>query len=68
MHPDVSKVSLAVDTLPNDFDDTKLLNEVYSDRIDFLISEDKKVHIKAGMLGISDKVYRIDSFLEKSNS
>ncbi|MFI5139511.1 MAG: PIN domain-containing protein, partial [Sphingobacteriales bacterium] len=62
---EVSKVSAKVDTQPNDFDDTKLLNEVYCGRVDLLISEDKKIHIKAVLLGISDKVFRINSFLEK---
>ncbi|MBC7937634.1 MAG: hypothetical protein H7Y86_19975 [Rhizobacter sp.] len=61
----VRQVSLAIDTLPNDLDDTKLLNEVYCDRVDLLISEDKKIHTKAARLGISDRVFRIDSFLEK---
>ena len=61
----VRQVSLAVDTEPNDYDDTKLLNEVFCDRVDVLISEDKKIHIKAAMLGIPDKVFRIDNFLEK---
>lgn len=61
----VKKVSSEVDKLPNDFDDTKLLNEVYCNRVDILISEDKKIHVKAAMLGITDKVFRIDNYLEK---
>lgn len=61
----VTQVSLAIDTLPNDLDDTKLLNEVYCDRVHILISEDKKIHTKAAMLGITDRVFRIDNFLEK---
>ncbi|MBS1666070.1 MAG: hypothetical protein JST58_01695 [Bacteroidetes bacterium] len=61
----VKQVSLAIDTLPNDLDDTKLLNEVYCDRVDILISEDKKIHTKAAMLSIGDRVFRIDNFLEK---
>lgn len=61
----VKQVSLAIDTLPNDLDDTKLLNEVYCERVDLLISEDKKIHTKAVRLGISDRVFRIDNFLEK---
>ncbi|HYV94014.1 MAG TPA: PIN domain-containing protein [Chitinophagales bacterium] len=61
----VKQVSLTIDIIPNDFNDTKILNEVFCDRVDILISEDKKIHTKAAMLGISDKVFRIDSFLEK---
>lgn len=64
----VKQVSLNIDTTPNDFDDTKLLNEVFCDRVDILISEDKKVHTKAAMLGIGDRVFRIDTFLEKVTS
>ena len=30
-----------------------------------LISEDKKIHTKAQLLGIADKVFKIDQFLEK---
>jgi hypothetical protein len=65
LHDRVTQVSLAVDILSNDFDDTKLLNEVFCDRVDILISEDKKIHKKAAMLGITDRVFRIDNFLEK---
>ena len=65
LNENVKQVSLTIDTKQNDFDDTKLLNEVYCDRVDILISEDKKIHTKALMLGISDRVYRIDNFLEK---
>lgn len=61
----VSQVSLIIDKSQNDLDDTKLLNEVFCGRVDNLISEDKKIHTKAVMLGIGDRVFRIDSFLEK---
>jgi predicted nucleic acid-binding protein len=65
LHEDVSKTSQKFDNVPNDFDDTRILNEVYSDRVDFLITEDKKIHLKATELGIGDRVFRIDKFLEK---
>jgi len=58
-------VSKKVDTTPNDLSDTQILNEVFCDRVDILISEDKKIHIKAQLLGIADKVFKIDQFLEK---
>jgi rRNA-processing protein FCF1 len=54
-----------IDTTANDRSDTILLNEVFSERVDLLISEDKKIHQKANLLKISDKVFTIDSFLEK---
>lgn len=65
LNENVDSVSKKMDTKPNDLDDTKLLNEVYSDRVDSLISEDKKIHAKALLLGISDRVFRINEFLEK---
>ncbi len=61
----IIKLSESFDTTENDILDSKLLNEVYSERVDILISEDKKIHAKAEYLGISDKVFSINSFLEK---
>lgn len=64
---EILKVSKKVDNQDNDINDTQILNEVYEGRVDILISEDKKIHTKANLLGIADKVYKIESFLEKSN-
>jgi predicted nucleic acid-binding protein len=61
----VIAVSDSIDVNQNDKNDTILLNEVYCERIEFLITEDKKIHRKAELLGISDRVFKIDSFLEK---
>lgn len=63
--PEVEKVSNEIDNGTNDINDTALLNEVYNDRVEILITEDKKIHRKAELLQISDKVFNIDSFLEK---
>jgi predicted nucleic acid-binding protein len=60
----LDEVSKQIDITANDVNDSKLLNEVLNDRVDLLISEDKKIHTKAEMLGISDKVFTIDQFLE----
>ncbi|MBK7764445.1 MAG: hypothetical protein IPI46_14080 [Bacteroidetes bacterium] len=60
----IKHVSLQVDITENDKNDTKLLNEVLCDRVEILISEDKKIHIKAELLGIADRVFKIDQFLE----
>lgn len=49
----------------NDNNDTSLLNELYNKRVDFLITEDKAIHRKADILGISEKVFKIESFIEK---
>ena len=61
----VVEISKQIDTTENDTVDTAILNEVFSDRVDYLITEDKKIHKKAELLGISEKVFTIDSFLEK---
>ena len=62
---EVLQVSERMDVNDNDRNDTTLLNEVYIGRVDILITEDKKIHKKAEVLNIADKVYTIDSFLEK---
>jgi len=49
----------------NDRNDTLLINEVYCERADLLITEDKQIHRKASLLSITDKVFTIDSFLNK---
>ena len=59
------QVSKSVDTLDNDINDTQILNEVFENRVDILISEDKKIHTKAQLLGISERVFKIQTFLEK---
>jgi len=65
LRPEVISVSNKIDVNQNDKNDTILLNEVFSERIEFLITEDKKIHKKAELLGIADRVFKIDSFLEK---
>lgn len=65
---EILKVSKEIDNQDNDINDTQILNEVFEGRVDILISEDKKIHTKANLLGISDKVYKIQNFLEKVTS
>ncbi len=60
----LKSVSLQIDRTENDKNDTKLLNEVLCDRVDIFISEDKKIHTKAELLGIADRIFKIDQFLE----
>ncbi|MDY0989181.1 PIN domain-containing protein [Flavobacterium sp. CFBP9031] len=62
---EILKISKRVDNQENDINDTQILNEVYEGRVDILISEDKKIHTKANLLGISNRVFRIQTFLEK---
>jgi len=66
LNANVERVSHQFDVTDNDKIDTALLNEVYVERVDILITEDKKIHKKAQQLGIQDKVFTIDSFLEKT--
>lgn len=61
----VLEVSKQIDVNDNDINDTKILNEVFAGRVDILISEDKKIHTKAQLLNISEKVFTIDAYLEK---
>ena len=66
IHPKVNDIINTIDKTVNDRLDSKLLNEVINERVDCLITEDKKIHSKAKLLGISEKVYTIEQFLEKS--
>src|SRR5690606_1890661 len=66
LQPELKSVSEKVDINENDIIDTHLLNEVFVGRVDILITEDKKLRRKADALGIADKVFTIDSFLEKT--
>lgn len=65
VNPLVKRVSEQIDKDLNDINDTKLLNELINDRIDILITEDRKIIYKAGLLELSERVFTIDSFLEK---
>ena len=65
INDDVKTISDSIDITVSDKNDTILLNEVYNNRVDLLITEDKNIHKKAELLGISDNVFTIDSFLEK---
>lgn len=66
LEPKVKEVSKD-DKNDNDKNDTLLLNEVYKGTVDYLITEDKNIHKKAEKLGIAEKVFTIESFLERVN-
>jgi hypothetical protein len=55
----------ANDQTENDRNDTLLVNELHAGRVDLVISEDRGLHAKATALGIGDRAFTIDSFLEK---
>jgi hypothetical protein len=58
----------AMDRSENDRNDTRLVNELHAQRVDAIITEDRGIHTKALSLGISDRVFTIDAFLEKALS
>jgi hypothetical protein len=53
------------DKSANDINDTILVNELFSGRVDVVISEDRGLREKAIALGIADRLFTIDAFLEK---
>lgn len=65
LHPQIKLFTNTIDKNQNDINDSILLNEVINDRVDLFITEDKKIHTKAALLAIPEKVYKIESFLEK---
>lgn len=68
--PDTTAISdLRVhDRSDNDRIDTSVLAELAADRVDFLITEDRGIHRKAAVIGLSTRVFTIDAFLEKATS
>jgi predicted nucleic acid-binding protein len=62
---EIHKVRTQYDYSQNDHTDTSILNEVYCDRVAALITEDRKIHKKASVIGVAERVFTIDSFLEK---
>jgi len=62
---EVHRIMAPLDKNQNDINDTLLINELYCGRVDSLITEDKRLLNKASLLGISDRVFTIDAFLEK---
>ena len=63
-------ISLLNDTpkTNNDRIDNQLLFELYCGRADILITEDRKMRLKAARLGLSDRVFTINSFISKAIS
>lgn len=69
MAPQTTDFIAALLTTPkteNDKIDNQLLCEVYSNRVDILITEDKRMREKAVSLGIADRIYSINGFISKS--
>jgi predicted nucleic acid-binding protein len=62
---EVRRVCDALDENENDLNDTRIINELCAGRVDALITEDRKLLTKASLLGVADRAFTIDSFLEK---
>ena len=65
MHPDVKELSDRIDTTDNDRRDSQILNELVVDRVDLIITEDRGILRKSEILGVFDRIFTIDGFLEK---
>jgi hypothetical protein len=63
--PEIIEIRKKFDRDESDAIDTSLLKEVHSNRVEVLITEDRKMHQKALELGIPERVFTIDTFLEK---
>ncbi|HDY87968.1 MAG TPA: hypothetical protein ENH82_07645 [bacterium] len=61
----ISSIRAQFDLDSNDHTDSSILNEVFCNRVAALITEDRKMHQKAAVLGITERVFTIDAFLEK---
>lgn len=65
LDPRIKNIIAENDVNQNDINDSKILNELLCGRVDFIITEDQKIHAKADSVGVSDRVFSIDAFLEK---
>jgi hypothetical protein len=68
-HPERLRIGRTViaerDATSNDRNDTLIINKLYPDRVDLLITEDRGIHTKAARLGLADRTITIDAYLEK---
>jgi predicted nucleic acid-binding protein len=53
------------DKTKNDEIDSSLVKELFNGRVDIIVTEDRGIHRKATILGIDEKVFTIDAFIEK---
>ena len=62
---EVEALGAEVDRTVNDRRDTRILNELFVEHADVLITEDRGIARKAARLDVADRVFTIDAFLEK---
>lgn len=53
-----------IGTKNNDKIDNKILYSIYKDAADFLITEDRRIHKKAGKLGMNERILLIDEAIQ----
>lgn len=66
LHPAIKAIIDTEDKTENDKIDSRILNELLNGRVDCLLTEDGGIKRKASKLGLEDKVFGIDRFLEKA--
>ncbi len=64
LHADLAAMFSSEDNTENKQNDTRLLNEIYQGRCSILLTEDRGLIHKARRIGIAEKVYTAESFLE----
>ena len=60
----MNKLKPIPDLSSNDAIDSEMLFQVFDQRIDVLITQDRKIHKRAELLGISDGVFSIETFMQ----
>jgi hypothetical protein len=61
----VAALSAEIDRTENERNGSRIINELYCERVDALVTEDRNLRCKAEALGITERVFSIDGFLEK---
>ena len=62
----ITAITLSINKDENDVIDDIILNEIYNENAEILITEDKKIKQKALILGIENKVQSIEEFIYKN--
>ena len=65
---EVRRLAAEMDSTENDKTDSALVNELFCGRVDLLVTEDRRLLEKASRLGLGEKAFTIDAYLEKANA
>lgn len=66
LNKDLTTLTSSFNKDSNDDIDDMILNELYNNRVDILITEDKKMRKKSDLLGIRNRVKSIEEFIEEN--